>query len=234
MYLLASIFALTALFGSACHAAPTVAAILQEYQLVDTSQCRKPAAMPPPAIKETYETFNLRRRLIDLDGSGNCVLMEFWVERLGGSPARGMRSLQHRFMRQVNGKWQPFESALEYFPYTLKSAKSGQVFFVVAPHRYDINDMVFSGMDEVYLRKGWRNATPGSPDDLELEPVSGQRGLILQALAVHLARGLPGAKGDTRADRERIKRLLGEVRETVPKADQTMLNPAGDLPLPGQ
>lgn len=197
----------------ACVAATPAPAAAHEYRLVDASQCRQPAALPRSRFKESYETYNLRRRTLDLDGSGRCVLMEYWVERIDGSPARGMRTVQQRFLRHANGKWRPFVAGLNYFPYVLKSSATGQVFLVTAPHEHDIDDMLFEGRFEVYLRKGWRAPMAGYHDELQLEPVSEQRAAILRALATQLAVRLATATGDTQVERERIERLLRQAQQ---------------------
>lgn len=77
-------------------------AIGTDYELVDLSaRCAKPAIAPPRAPKEREWQFSVSRGLVDLDGSGQCVVMDFWTER--GSKARcgdrmsaSGKSLTHR------------------------------------------------------------------------------------------------------------------------------------------
>ena len=89
--------------------------------------------VPPAPRKQSYKAYRFQRRLLDFDGSGNCVLMDFQIERLGGSDAVGMRSLEHRFERVVGGKWQPFETSLDYFPHAFKRRADGKVYLIDAP-----------------------------------------------------------------------------------------------------
>lgn len=181
--------------------------------LADASACRKPRLAAPPRLKESYERYHIQRRYIDLDGSGTCVLMEFWVERLSGSDSPGMRVLGHRFLRAAGKKWVPFETNLPLFPYLLRAPGSGQVYLVVAPD--DDMDSMSAGLvqPDVYVRGGWQTREPGWVDRYVLLPVSQQKGHILRALAEQLARRTPPDQ-QTRGERERIRALLFAAAQT--------------------
>ena len=180
--------------------------------LADETACRKPGLAAPPRLKESHERYNIQRRYIDLDGSGTCVLMEFWVERLSGSDSPGMRVLGHRFLRAAGKKWVAFETDLRLFPYLLRAPGSGQVYLVVAPD--DDMDSISAGNvpPEVYVRGGWQIREPGWVDRYVLLPVGQDKGRILRALADRLVRRTPPDK-QTRGERERIRALLFEAAQ---------------------
>lgn len=180
--------------------------------LADASACAKPGLAAPPRLKESHERYNIRRRYIDLDGGGTCVLMEFWVERLSGSDSPGMRTLGHRFLRAAGKKWVPFETDLPLFPYLLRAPGSGQVYLVVAPDSDMDNISAGNVQPEVYVRGGWQIREPGWVDRYVLLPVGQDKGRILRALADQLVRRTPPEK-QTRGERERIRALLFEAAE---------------------
>ena len=184
--------------------------------LADASACKKPRLAAPPRLKESHARYNIQRRYIDLDGSGTCVLMEFWVERLSGSDSPGMRVLGHRFLRAAGKKWVAFKTDLPLFPYLLRAPGSGQVYLVVAPD--DDMDSMSAGLvqPEAYVRGGWQTREPGWVDRYVLLPVGQERGHILRALADQLARRTPPDK-QTHGERERIRALLFAAAE----ADKT-------------
>lgn len=181
------------------------------YSLVDLGACNKPRLAAPAVLKASDERVGFTRRFVNLDGSGNCVLMEFWIERLGGSQAAGMRTLEHRFLRPVNGKWQPFEAALTYFPFALKDRRDARIYLIDAPTAQDVGDTMVLPADapRVWRSAGWEEE-PGFTAELKLEPVGERRAEVLQALATLLERRLPAAQ-DQGADRARI-RVLGALR----------------------
>lgn len=184
--------------------------------LADASVCARPGLAAPPRLKESHARYNIGRRYIDLDGSGTCVLMEFWVERLSGSDSPGMRTLGHRFLRATGKKWVPFETALPLFPYLLRAPGSGQAYLVVAPDK-DMDSISAGGIQpEVYVRGGWQTREPGWVDEYVLLPVGQEKGRILRALAAQLAQRTPPEK-QTHGERERIRALLFAAAE----ADKT-------------
>ena len=188
------------------------APIAGDLVLADETACRKPGLAVPPRLKESHERYNIQRRYIDLDGSGTCVLMEFWVERLSGSDSPGMRVLGHRFLRAAGKKWVPFETDLPLFPYLLRAPDSRQAYLVVVPD--DDMDSMSAGnvQPEVYVRGGWQAREPGWVDQYVLLPVGQDKGRILRALAGQLARRTPPDK-QTRGERERIRALLFAAAE---------------------
>lgn len=184
--------------------------------LADASACAKPRLAAPPRLKESHARYNIRRRYIDLDGSGTCVLMEFWVERLSGSDSPGMRTLGHRFLRATGKKWAAFETALQLFPYLLRAPGGGQAYLVVAPD-YDMDSISAGGVQpEVYVRGGWQTGEPGWVDRYVLLPAGRERGHILRTLAGQLAQRTAPEK-QTHGERKRIRALLFAAAE----ADKT-------------
>jgi len=175
----------------------------QDLVLVDATLCKKPGVAPPLLIKDNTERFDAQRRFIDLDGSGTCVLMDFWVERLSGSDAVGMRTLEHRFLHVVGGKWVPFQTSLEFFPFLLRSTSTGQTYLVVVPDE-DIDDIATGGIQPMaYTRGKWKPVVRGIIHTYSLQPVSEGSSRIYGALAAQLAQRTPAHKRAP-AERQRI------------------------------
>jgi hypothetical protein len=183
-------------------AAPAVA---NDLILVDAGACKRPAAPPPPPVKEGAARYNVRRRYVDLDGSGTCVVMDFWVERLGGSDSWGARTLEHSFRHFYHGKWVPFETDLQLFPYLLRSPSTGQAYLVVTPDA-EIDDIAGNVMPAAYVRGQWDTNDPTMADAYLLVPVDQGASQIYHTLAAQLAARTPAAK-QTSAERNRIRAL---------------------------
>lgn len=202
--------------AAACsHAAPPVEAT-GNYQLVDLGACKKPQLAAPAVPKDSYERYGFTRRFVDLDGSGHCVLMEFWIERLGGSAAAGMRALEHRFLRVAGGKWEPFETELKYFPHALKDRRDNKVYMIDAPTAEDVGDRMVVPEEgpRVFRSAGWQQEA-GFATELKLEPVEERRAEVLQALAKLIEQRLPAAK-DKGADQARIRMLRTQANNGTP------------------
>ena len=197
--------------GAGAHAVPPVA---DDLVLADVSACRKPAMTPPPPTTEEEGRFNVRRKYVDLDGSGTCVLLEFWVERLGNSDAVGMRTLGHRFLHVQRGKWEPFGTSLALFPFLLRSPSTGQAYLVVAPDE-DIDTMAAGGiMPTAYIRGKWNPKDQFSMETYSLIPVDQGANQIYRALAAQLAKRTPADK-QTPAERNRIRALQLHAGDTA-------------------
>ena len=183
------------------HAAPV-------YQLLDLTACKEPKLAPPTQPKESYKAYGFRRRLLDLDGSGNCVLMDFWIERLGGSPSPGMRSFEHRFQHVVGGKWQPFETSLDYFPHALKAGGDGKVYLVDARVYEDTGDSMVTkgGGPWAFTVTGWHQETGFLPE-LALQAEESKRVEVLRALAALLRESASAAPDKSGAQHARIRML---------------------------
>lgn len=177
--------ALALLLLTAMASAAQAAPVAGDLVLADMA-CKKPDVPAPPPLKNNAERFNAERRYIDLDGSGTCVLMDFWVERQGGSDAAGMRTLEHRFLHLAGRKWVPFETDLAFFPFLLRSPSSGQTYLVVAPDPA-LDDMAAGGIrPEVYLRGGWKTNHPDEVDTYALRPLEQGKSLVLRIIAAQL------------------------------------------------
>lgn len=199
-------------------AAPPVA---DDLVLADVTACKKPRLAPPPPIKESYERYNFRRGYIDLDGSGTCVLMDFWVERLSGSDSPGMRTLEHRFLHVVGGKWVLFETDVPLFPFLLRSPSTRETYLVVAPDE-DIDTIAGRFSPQAYVRGGWQADDPTMVHTYALLPVSEGRSRIFRALAAQLARRTPADK-QTPGERDRIQALEFEAVEADKRISPTPL-----------
>ncbi len=176
---------ISALSGIAvCSHAASTPASAQPYLLVDLSACKRPHVAPPAPLEESDEAYGFRRRFLNLDGSGNCVLMDFWIARMGGSAAVGMRTLEHRFMRVVGGKWQAFETSLSYFPHGLKARSDGKLYLIDAPTTDDIGDIMVLDVDapRVFTVTGWQDAGDFAAE-LTLQRVDAKSTEVLHALA---------------------------------------------------
>ena len=197
--------------GTGAQAAP---AVPDDLVLADIANCTKPRLAPPPQMKETYERYNFQRRYIDLDGSGTCVLMDAWIERLSGSDSPGMRTRMLRFLRASGKKWVRFQTDLQLFPFLLRSPSTGEAWLVVAPD-HDFDSALGGVFSEAYVRGGWQANDPASVSGTPvyaLLPVSEGKGRILRALAARLAQRTP-ADRQTPAERERIHALEFEADE---------------------
>jgi hypothetical protein len=200
--------------GSSAQAATAVA---DDLVLADATACRKPDITPPAPLKNSAERFNVERRYIDLDGSGICVLMDFWVERLHGSDSPGMRTLEHRFLHLVNRKWVPFETDLALFPFVIRSSRTGQTYLVVTPD--PAMDDIAAGdiQPEAYLRGTWKTNDPARVDTYSLQPVVQGKSLVYRALAAELAKRAAAGK-QTSTELDRIKALQSAAAEAEGKA----------------
>lgn len=193
--------------GIAVHAAPSVA---DDLVLADVTACKKPSLPPPPLMQESYERYNIQRRYIDLDGSGTCVLMEVWVERLSGSDSPGMRTIRNRFLHVSGKKWVPFYTDLRLFPFLLRSPRTGETYLVVAPDE-DIDVMAAGKLiPQAYVRGNWRTNDSAKAHTYNLLPLGRERSHVFRALAAQLAQRTPLDK-QTPADQKRIRSLRFEA-----------------------
>ncbi len=110
-------------------------------------------------------------------------MMDFWIARIGGSAAVGMRTLEHRFMRVVDGKWQPFETGLSYFPHAIKSRSDAIIYLIDAPTPDDIGDSMALALQapRVFTVVGWQDEGDFGAE-LTLRPVEIRRAYVVQAL----------------------------------------------------
>lgn len=170
----------TAAMAMLCAAGPGAAAAPPQYDLVDAGACARPLKRAPPQRKEGGDAYRVERRFLDLDGSGQCVLMDVWIARLGGSDSPGMRTLEHRLLRFSGGKWRRFEASLDYFPHVLRARADNALFLVVAPTEEELGDSMLAGAGPSVLTvAGWTDGGAW----LDLQP-AGERGEdVLRALA---------------------------------------------------
>lgn len=210
---------LLAVSSMGSQAAPAVA---NDLILADAGACKRPAAAPPPPVKEGAARYNVRRRYVDLDGSGTCVVMDFWVERLGGSDSWGARTLEHSFRHFYHGKWVPFETDLQLFPYLLRSPSTGQAYLVATPDT-EIDDIAGNVMPAAYVRGRWETNDPTMVHAYLLVPVDQGARQIYRTLAAQLAARTPADK-QTPAERDRIRALEFAARDVD----------AGISPVPAQ
>jgi hypothetical protein len=216
----------------------------KNFKWIDLSACKKPPKAFPQAQKESYRTYNIQRRYVDLDQDGTCEVMDVWIERLGESPSPGMRVLEKRYFRYKDMKWQKSYTNLKFYPYAIRSEKTGEILYVEAPSEYDVSDNIVLGMQEIriFTPSGWDEES-GSLDKLILKPYQGQPGPFLQALAFFLTEHLAQQKATTKKrratnstfdwnevdEREKILWILQEANQTL---DATERLPVGADGLP--
>jgi hypothetical protein len=205
------IVASLALLGACAGAVQASDAIPADLALADAGACKKPRVTAPPPIREGAQRYNVRRRYVDLDGSGTCVLMDVWVERIGNSDSPGMRTLEHSFRHVYRGKWVPFTTSLELVPYILRSPSTGQIYLVTAPDT-DIDNLVGGIMPTAYVRGRWEMSDPTMVHTYSLVPVKQGRSQLYRALAAQLAARTPADK-QTPAERDRIHALEFAARD---------------------
>jgi hypothetical protein len=209
-------------------AAPDVG---RDYKWIDLSLCKKPQQSPQPLPRESYRTYNIQRRYLDLDQDGVCEVMDVWVERLGEDSSPGMRSLEHNYFRYKGGKWQSVVADLKFYPYALRAIKTKEVIYVEATDAFDIgDDMALATQDiSLLVPSGWQSAVPGTLDTLALAPYQGKPGPVLQALAVFLTEQLISAEASPekhqvpasqiklqgKAARQKIRWILKEAKPTL-------------------
>ncbi|QNA88735.1 hypothetical protein G4G28_09925 [Massilia sp. Dwa41.01b] len=198
------------------HAAPPPGAASQ-YRLLDLAACRKPAAVAPALPGPTFEAYGAQRRLLNLDGSGRCVLMDFWIARLGGSESPGMRVLEHRFMRVVHRKWQPFDTPLRWYPFAVQERRSGKTYLVDVPTEEDLDDFMVlkTGVPRVFTVTGWVDQQ-GFVSELALQEVTEGRADILRALSVLLETRAISGRAAPAAERARIRALRDAANAASP------------------
>jgi hypothetical protein len=181
--------ALCACFGlsSVSAAAPDPAA---EYQWVNASDCKTPKPPPALTVKESHRTYNIQRRLVDLDGDGVCEVMDFWIECLGDSDAAGMRTLEHQFLVYKARRWQPFVTGLRHFPCLLRRQPGGQLVVVAAVRADDVGDDIAAGEEgaRVLESPAWAPPVPSSLPTLSFRPGGEPSGEVLQSLALLMVR----------------------------------------------
>ncbi|GGX94520.1 hypothetical protein GJV26_26125 [Massilia dura] len=227
--------------------ASSSADVAKEFQWIDLSSCKKPSKSPPRAQKESYETYNIQRRYVDLDQDGACEVMDLWIERLGGNPSPGMRVLEQSHFRYKGGNWQKYSTSptLKFYPYLLRLLKTGETVYVEAPSDSDVSDNIVLGMQEIriFFPPVW-DETPGFLDDLILKPYQGRPGPILQALAVLLTERFarqeaePGKRlaGNPRfpwspdEEQKKIQWILKEANQTLRPEERIAVDSSG-LPL---
>jgi hypothetical protein len=200
-----------ALLGACAGAAQASDAIPADLVLTDAGACKKPRVAALPPIREGAQRYNVRRRYFDLDGSGTCVLMDVWVERIGNSDSPGMRTLEHSFRHVYRGKWVRFSTRLELVPYILRSPSTGQTYLITAPDT-DIDNIVGGIMPTAYVRGRWETSDPTMLHTYALVPVKQGRSQLYRALAAQLAARTPADK-QTDAERDRIRALEFEARD---------------------
>lgn len=199
------------LLGACAGAAHASDAIPADLVLADASACKKPRVAAPPPIREGAQRYNVRRHYFDLDGSGTCVLMDVWVERIGDSDSPGMRTLEHSFRHVYRGKWVRFATRLELVPYLLRSPSTGQTYLITAPDT-DIDILIGGIMPTAYVRGRWETSDPTMIHKYSLVPVKQGRSQLYRALAAQLAARTPADK-QTDAERDRIRALEFEARD---------------------
>lgn len=207
----------------------------QDFAWVDLNDCRKPKQKPPAIAPEDYEEYNLQRRYLAFEAGRPCIVMDSFIERLGGSSSPGMRTLGARKYRLERGKWVEASMAFLFFPYAIRRQQDGRLFYIVAMLREDVSDGTV-GSHWYPLVYSAEPATPSAQapaDASNIDFVSEPQGAVLQGLAVvlnqRLKAGLIKTRSQEDADRERrrIRQLLKTAWETVPVAERVAVDADG-------
>jgi hypothetical protein len=194
------------------------------YTWVNLSSCKMPLLAPPRLPERSDLVYNVERRLLDLDGNGQCVVMDVWLERLGSVPDSMSRNFEHRFYRCSRGRWVDFISPeLSYYPYALR-APSGQTLYVVAPLDADVGDsIVLAGvMPTLYQPASERQGLFAG--DGQLTPYPGDPRPALRALAAALSARLHSGE----LLKEELSNVAPSLRAHVEKERIAMILKAAD------
>lgn len=206
-----------------------------DFDWIELAQCRKPAAKAPRLPRDTYEKYNFQRRFLGLEIAKPCFVLDAYIERLGGNPSPGMRTMGARRFHYSNGEWFGRGSAFRHFPYALRRKQDGQIFYVVAMLGEDVGDNTAAGgwNPDVFVRApvedGDAVEKSGPTFDSYQEPV----GAILQGLAVLLADRLRAGNGrgvsiqKLEIERKRIRFLLETAWQTLPMSARVAVDADG-------
>lgn len=225
-----------AVFQPVCVAAEQVDSVARHsYEWVDLSRCVKPKRKPPAVPPEDYEEYNFERRFLALEEGRPCIVMDSFIERLGGSSSPGMRVLSTRKFRLERGRWVRTPLIFGYFPYAIRRLQDRRVFYVEALLEEDIGDsMVVGHWNTDVYSLGTRTAPGQGPTDASvIDSVSGPKGDVLQGLAVVLSQRLrsgqlkPATQADAETERKRIRLLLSTAWETLPPAQRVPVDTDG-------
>lgn len=214
---------------------PSITANHRDFVWVDLSDCSKPKLKPPALPPEDYEEYNFQRRYLALEAGRPCVVMDSYIERLGGSPSPGMRTLGARKYRLERGKWMDAPIAFRYFPYAIRRQQDGRIFYIVAMLWMDVGDnMVVGHWDpEVYALNARALSGQAPADASDIDFISEPQGAVLQGLAVVLNQRLKAgltktsSQEETDTEHRRIRLLLKSAWEHLPPSERVAVDADG-------
>jgi hypothetical protein len=206
-----------------------------DFAWVDLSACPIPKLKPPAVPREDYEEYNLKRRFLAFEPGRPCIVMDSFIERLGGSSSPGMRTLGARKYRLERGKWVDLRMAFLYFPYAIRRQQDNRVFYVEAPLWEDVwdNMAVGSWSPSVYTLEDSVTAGQTRTDATAIGYLTEPQGAVLQGLAVILHQRLKAgliktaSQDDVELERKRIRLLLQTAWEHLPPPERVPVNADG-------
>lgn len=217
------------------HPTSAVAVGRPDFAWVDLSACPIPRLKPPVVPPEDYEEYNFQRRYLAFEAGRPCIVMDSYIERLGGNSSPGMRTLGARKFRLERGKWVEASMVFLYFPYAIRRQRDGRLFYVMALVPEDIRDGT--------VGRPWAprtySALPASPggqapvNASDILPTEETQADVLQGLAVVLNQRLNAglikvaAQEDAEIERQRIRLLLQTAWEHLPPPERVPVNADG-------
>lgn len=207
----------------------------QEFAWIDLNDCRKPKLKPPALPPEDYEKYNFQRRYLAFEAGRPCIVMDAYIERLGGNSSPGMRTLGARKFRLHRGKWVEAPMVFRYFPYALRRQQDGRLFYIVALLREDIADGTLGShwYPEIYSAEPAIASGNAPADASAIDTVTEPQGTVLQGLAVVLYQRLKGGQTETSSqeqvdtERRRIRLLLQSAWEHLPPSERVAVDADG-------
>lgn len=218
-------------FGAASVYGNELVDINRDFKWVDLYNCNKPAQKPPAPLSEIYEHYNFQRRYLRLGDDNQCQIMDAWIDRLDGDPSPGMRTLDARRCRFVNGKWVKTASIFQFFPYAIRR-RDGAMFYVEATQDGDVGDNMaaMSLTPRILIRMSLPSLRAGDPPKMGYTSYVGDTGTVYQALAVILTQRLNETTSTPFArevEKRRIRHLLKASWETLTPDKRVFVGPDG-------
>lgn len=211
------------------------ARLRQDFAWVDLNDCPRPQLKPPAVPPEDYEEYNLKRRFLAFEPGRPCIVMDSFIERLGGSSSPGMRVLGARKYRMERGKWVELRMGMRYFPYAIRRQQDGRVFYVEATLWEDVwdNMAVGSWSPSVYSLQDSDPSEQAPGTAPRIRYLTEPQGAVLQGLAVILHQRLTAgliktaSKDGVELERKRIRQLLQTAWEHLPPSERVSVDAEG-------
>lgn len=221
--------------ASASAAEQIIAIARADFDWIELGQCPKPAAKAPRLPRDNYKTYNFQRRFLGLEIGKPCFVLDVYIERLGGNPSPGMRTMGARRFHYSNGEWVGRGSAFHYFPYALRTKQDGQIFYVVAMLGEDVGDATAAGgwHPQVFVRELLKDGDVAERSGPTFDSYQEPAGAIFQGLAILLTDRLRTGQGSSASsskleiERKRIRLLLETAWQTLPPSARVAVDADG-------